>query len=111
MAVIYAYEDAQIVGTTPVLVYTCPANTAAIVSSATMANVGSVAHLVTAYVVRSGESTTNDQIKEINTPVNADADEYLDKLIGKHLSPNDAIWVKLDAAGTVNVTIDIREVV
>lgn len=111
MAVRYEYEDAQIIGTTPVLVYTCPANTASIVSGATMANVGTVAHLATAYIVRSGESITDDQIKEIQTPVNANADEYLDKLIGKHLEPADAIWVKLDAPGTVNVTIDIREVV
>jgi len=111
MAVSYAYEDSQIVGTTPVLVYTCPANTVAIISNATMVNVASTARVVTAYIVRSGESTTNDQIKEINTPVNGNADEYLDKLIGKHMAANDQIWIKLDAAGTVNVTIDVREVV
>lgn len=111
MAVVYQYEDAQIIGTTPVTVYTCPSNVAAIISGATMANVGTVAHLVTAYIVRSGEGATDDQIKEIQTPVNFDADEYLDKLIGKHLQSGDEVRVKLDAPGTVNVTLDIREVI
>jgi len=27
------------------------------------------------------------------------------------MAANDQIWIKLDAAGTVNVTIDVREVV
>lgn len=111
MPVTYQRADTQITGTTPVLAYTCPANTAAIITDATMTNAQASASVVSVYLVPSGESTVDSNYIQIDKPVNANSDEYLDKLYGKHLKPGDALWVKLDASGSVDTTISIREVV
>jgi len=108
---IYAYADEQITSNAPQLVYTVPVNTAGIVTDGSAANIGSEARLVNAYIVRGGGAPGSPDQVLVNQPVQLEDDAYLDKLIGKNLGAGDEIHMTLDAAGTVNVTLSVREIV
>ena len=111
MAIKYLGFDSQLTSAITAILYTCPANTTAIVSSATAANVGTDSRLVTVNLVRSGGSVVDANIVENEHPIAPDNDDYLDKLVGKYLAAGDELIGSLDDTGLINVGLSIREIV
>lgn len=111
MASIYTYAISNITGATDQLVYTCPVNTSAVITNATAANTGAEARLMTGSITRGGGAPAAEDQVFINQPVQLTDDVFLDKLAGKHLTGGDEVYIKLDAAGSVNAVLDIREIV
>ena len=111
MANIYTAEQIEVTGSASQLVYTCPPNTAAIITGATIANTAAVARLVDADIVRGGGTPAIADSVIIKQPVQLEDDIFLDKLIGKHLNSGDEVYINLDAAGSCVAILDVREIV
>lgn len=83
------------------LLYTSPANTKTIITSATFTNTDSVARLLTAYVVRSGGSAGAANLLIDQQSIATKAAYVSPELPGQILAAGDAIWALADSATVV----------
>ena len=101
---------AQDLANASALLYTSPANGKGTwIDKATATNHVAATHTVTVYLVPSGGSAGGTNVAVQAKPVAAAATDLLPEVVGKFLGPGDMIYAFADAAASVNIGINGRE--
>lgn len=105
----YVSADALLTGASPVVVYTCPAATTTTVTHAVSVNTGADPLLLRVWLVRSGDTTSINDVIEFDSPINGEESVFICHLPNAVLRPGDFIEMDLDQTGTVNIFLSLLE--
>jgi hypothetical protein len=94
------YSGGQLT-TSPAALFTCPANTKAVLTPSTFANLDTVARVLTVYLVRAGQTAGAANTLIPGVTIAAGDSLVPDELPGQTLGVGDSIQAKADVAATI----------